>query len=111
MESGDSTVFKFLDPFCRLKDSVAQGNEELRDSPIVFDVPVGGAFEYVLVVFDSVMESGNLFFEVVNFDVFVGVAPSDGCEEPFSDGSEDVGIEVRVLPLLAQSNSKLKEKS
>jgi hypothetical protein len=96
MEPRDSAVFKLLDPFCWFEDSIAQGNEEVGDSPVVFDVPVGGTFEYVFVVFDPVVESGNLFFEATNFDVFVGVALGNGCEEPFSDGSEDVGIEVRV---------------
>jgi hypothetical protein len=96
MEPGDSTVFELFDPLCRLEDSVTQGNEEVGDSPIVFDVSVGGVFEYVFVVFDPVVESGNLFFEATNFDVFVGIASGNGCEEPFSDGSEDIGVEVRV---------------
>ena len=96
MELSDSAIFELLDPLCWFEDSIAQGNEEVGDSPIVFDVSVGGAFEYVFIVFDPVMESGDLFFEVTNFDVFVGIASSNGCEEPFSDGSEDVGIEVRV---------------
>ena len=96
MEPGNLTVFDLFDPLCRLEDSVAQGNEEVGDSPIVFDVSVGGAFEYVFVVFDPVVESGNLFFEVMNFNVFVGVASGNGCKEPFSDGSEDISVEVRV---------------
>ena len=96
MEPSDSAVFKLLDPPCRLEDSIAQGDEEVGDSPVIFNVSVGGAFEYVLVVFDLVMESGDLFLEVTNFDIFVGVTSGDGCEEPFSDGSEDVGVEVRV---------------
>ena len=96
MEPGDSTVFKLFDPLCQLEDSVAQGNEEVGNLPIVLDVSVGGAFEYVLVVFDPVVESGDLFFEATNFDVFVSVMSGNGCLEPFSDGSEDVGIEVRV---------------
>ena len=96
MEPSDSTVFELLDPFCRLKDPVAQGNEEVGDSPVVFDIPIGGAFKYVFIMFDPVMESGNLFFEAMDFDIFVGVASGDGHKEPFSDGSEDVGIEVRM---------------
>ena len=96
MEPGDLTVFKLLDPFRRLEYSFAQGNEELRDSPFVFDVSVGGAFEYVFVVFDSIVESGDLFFEATNFDVFVGVTSGNGGEEPFGDSSEDVGVKVGV---------------
>jgi hypothetical protein len=96
MEPRDSAVFKLLDPFCWFEDSIAQGNEEVGDSPVVFDVPVGGTFEYVFVVFDPVVESGNLFFEAMNFNILVGIVSGNGCEEPFSDGSEDVSVEVRV---------------
>ena len=96
MESCDSAIFELLDPLCRLEDSVAQGNEEVGDLPVVLDVPVGGTLEYVFIVFDPVVESSDLFFEVMDFDVFVGIASGNGCEEPFGDGSEDVGVEIRV---------------
>ena len=96
MKPGDASIFDLLDPLCRFEDSIAQRDEEVGDSSFVFDVPVGGAFKYVFIVFDPVVESGNLFFEATNFDIFVGVASGDGCKEPFDDGSEDVGIEIRV---------------
>ena len=82
--------------FHRLEDSVAQRDEEVGDSSFIFNVAIRGAFEYVLVMFDSVVEPGDLLFEAANFDVFLGVALSDGREEPFGDGSEDVGIKVGV---------------
>ena len=96
MEPGDSTVFNLLDPFCWLEDSISQGNEEVGDLPIVFNVPVGGAFKYVFVVFDPIVESGDLLLEATDFDIFKSVASGEGCKEPFGDGSEDVGVEVRV---------------
>ena len=96
VEPSDSAVFKLFDPLCWFEDSFAQGNEEVGNSPIVFDVSIGGAFEYVFVVFDPVVESGNLFFEATNFDVFMGVTSGNDCEEPLCDGSEDVGVEVRM---------------
>ena len=96
MEPGDSTVFELFDPLCWLEDFVAQGNEEVGDSPVVLDVSIGGTFEYVFIVFDLVVESSDLFFEATNFDVFMSVTSGNGCEEPFSDGSEDIGVEVRV---------------
>ena len=96
MEPGNSTVFELFDPFCWFEDPIAQGNEEVGDSPIVLDVPVGGMFEYVFIVLDTIVEPANLFLEATDFDVFLGIAPSDGCEEPFCNSSEDVGIEVRV---------------
>ena len=96
VEPGDASIFELFDPFCRFEDSVAQGNEEVGNSSLVLNVPVGGAFEYVFVVFDPVVESGNLLFETTNFDVFMGIASGDGREEPFDNGSEDVGVEVRV---------------
>ena len=68
----------------------------MGDSSFIFNVPVGGAFEYVFIVFDSVMESGDLLLEATNLDILMGVASGDGCEEPFDDGSEDVGVEVKV---------------
>jgi hypothetical protein len=96
VEPSDSAIFELLDPLCWFEDSITQGNEEVGDSPVIFDVSVGGTFEYVFVVFDPVVEFGDLFFEATDFDVFVGVTSGNGCEEPFSDGSEDVGVEVRV---------------
>ena len=96
MESGDMPVFELLDPLGRFVDPVAQRDEEMGDSSVVFNVPVGGAFEYVFIVLDSVVESGNLLLKATNFNIFMGVASGDGCEEPFDDGSEDVGVEVRV---------------
>ena len=96
VKPSDLTVFKLLDPLCQLEDSIAQGNEEVGHPPVVVDIAVGGAFEYVFIVFDLVMESGDLFFEATDFNVFMGVASGDGCEEPFGDGSEDVSVKVRV---------------
>ena len=96
VKSSDASIFKLLDPLRRFEDSVAQGNEEVGDPSFVFNVPVRGAFEYVFVVFDSIVESSNLLFEATNFDVFLGIALSDGREEPFGNGSEDVGVKVGV---------------
>ena len=96
VKPGDTSVFQLLDPFCRFEDSVAQGNEEVGDLLFVFDVSVGGAFKYVFVVFDSIVEPGNLLFETMDFNIFMGIASGNGCEEPLCDGSEDVGVEVRV---------------
>ena len=96
VEPGDSTVFQLFDPLGWLKDPVAKGDKEVGDLPIVLDIPVGGAFEYVFVVFDLVVESGNLFLEAADFDVFMGITSGNSREEPLRDGSEDVGVEVRV---------------
>jgi hypothetical protein len=96
VESRDSAVFELFDPLHWFEDSIAQRDEEVGNSPVIFNVSIGGAFEYVLVVFDPVVKSGNLLFEATNFDVFVGVASSDGREEPFGDGSEDVSVKVGV---------------
>jgi hypothetical protein len=96
VKPGDAPIFELLDPFCRLVDSVAHRDEEVGDSSVVFDIPVGGAFKYVFVVFDPIVESGDLLLEATDFDIFKSVASGDGCKEPFGDGSEDVGVEVRV---------------
>jgi hypothetical protein len=96
VEPGDASVLELFDPFRRFEDSLAQGNEEVGDSSLVLNVPVGGAFEYVFIVFDPVVESGDLLLEATYFDVVMGVASGDGCEEPFDNGSEDVSVEVRV---------------
>ena len=96
MEPGNSTIFQLLDPLCWFKDPVAKGNEEVGYSPIVLEVPVRGAFEYVFVVLNMIVEPIDLLFEVMDFNVFLGVASGNGHEEPLCDGSEDVGIEVRV---------------
>ena len=96
VEPGDSTVFQLLDPFCWFKDPVAKGNEEVGYSPVVLNVSIRGAFEYVFVVLGMIMESTDLLIETTDFDGFFGIMSGDGCEEPLGDGSEDVGIEVRV---------------
>ena len=96
MESGDLPIFQLLDPFCWFEDSIAEGNVEVGHSPVVLDVPVGGLLEYVLVVFDTVMKPTDLFIEVADFAGLLCVVSSDGCKEPLCNGSEYVGIEVRV---------------
>ena len=68
----------------------------MRYSPVVFNVSIGGAFKYVFIMLDTIVEPADLFFKAMDLDVFLGVALRDSCEEPFCDGSEDVGIEVRV---------------
>ena len=96
VESGDASIFQLFDPFCWLEDSVAQRNVEVGHPPFVVDVAIWGSFEDVFIVFDSVVEPGDLFFETADFDIFVGIASGNGCEEPLCDGSKDVGVEVRV---------------
>ena len=96
MESGDLPVFQLLDPFYRFENSVAEGNVEVGHSPVILDVPIGGPLEYVLVVFDAVVKSADLFIEVVNFAGLLCVVSGNGCKEPLCNGSEYVGVEVRV---------------
>ena len=96
MEPGDSTVFQLFDPLCWFKDPVTKGNEEVGHSPVVLDVPIGGAFEYVFVVFNAIVESANLLLEAADFTVLLSVTSGNGHEELLCDGSEDVSIEVRV---------------
>ena len=96
MESGDPSVFQLLNPLGRSEDSIAKGNVEVGHPPIILNVPIGGSFEYVFVMLDTVVEPADLLFEVANFAAFLGVALSDGGEEPLSNGSENVCIEVRV---------------
>ena len=96
MKPGDSTVFQLFDPFCWLKDPVAKGDEEVRDSPIILDIPIGGVFEYAFIVLDMIMKHTDLLIEVANFDVLLGVVSGDSHEEPLCDSLEDVSVEVRV---------------
>ena len=96
MESGDASILQLFDPFCWFEDPVAQGNVEVGHSPFVVDVAVWGPFEDVFVVLDSVVEPSDLLLETADFDIFLGIASSNGCEEPFGDGSEDVGVKVGV---------------
>ena len=96
MESGDLSVFQLFDPFHWFEDSVAEGNVEVGHPPVVLDVSVGGSFKYVFIMFDVVVESMDLFIKVADFAGFLGVASGNGCEEPLYDGSEYVGVEVRM---------------
>jgi hypothetical protein len=47
-------------------------------------------------VLNAIVESADLLIEAADFAVFLGVTLGNGREEPLCDGSEDVGIEVRV---------------
>ena len=96
MESGNPPVFQLLDPLGWSEDSIAKGNIEVGHPPVVLNIPVGGSLEYIFVVFDTVMEPMDLLFEATNFAGFLGVTLGDGCKEPFSDGSENVSVEVGV---------------
>ena len=95
VESGDPSIFQLLDPLGWFEDSIAKGDVKVGHPPVILDVPVGGSLKYVFVVFNVVMESADLFSKAANFAGLLGIALGDGCEEPFSNGSENVGIEVR----------------
>ena len=96
VEPGDSTVLQLLDPLCWFKDPVAKGDEEVGDLPVIFNVPIEGMFEYVFVVFNTIVEPADLLLEAMDFDVFLGVVSGNGHEEPLCDSLEDVGVEVRM---------------
>ena len=96
MESGDPSIFQLLDPFGQFKDPISKGDVKVGHPTIVLDVPIGGSLEYVFIVFDTVVEPMDLLFEAANFTGFLGITSGDGCEEPLSDGSENVGVEVGV---------------
>ena len=96
MESSDPSVFQLFDPLGRFEDSITKGNVEVGHPSVILDVPIRGLLEYVFIVFDTVVESADLLFEVVDFAGLLGVASGDGCEEPLSDGSKDVHIEIGV---------------
>ena len=96
MVSSNSSIFQLFDPFGQAEDSIAKGNVEVGYVPVILNVSIRGSFEYVLVVLDTVVEPADLFFEVADFAGLLGVASGNGCKEPFSDGSEDVCIEIGV---------------
>jgi hypothetical protein len=96
MKPGDSSVFQLLDPFRWFEDPVAEGNEEVGHSPVILGVPIRGSLKYAFVVFNTVVKSVDLLIEAMDFAGLLGVMSGDGCEEPLCNGSEDVGIEVRV---------------
>jgi hypothetical protein len=64
--------------------------------PIVLNVSVGSSLKYIIIMFDAVMEPTDLLFEVANFAGFLGIMLGNGCKEPFSDGLENVSVEVGV---------------
>jgi hypothetical protein len=94
--AGNPTVLQPLDPFGGVENSIADGDVKVGYSPVVLDITIGGSVECVLIVPDMVVEPMDLLPEVADFAGLLGVASSDGCEEPFSDGLENVCIEVRV---------------
>ena len=96
MVTGDPAVFQSLDPLGRMVDSITKGNVEVGHSSIIGDIAVGGPVELVFIVLDTVMEPSDLFFEAMHFACSLGLALSNGQEEPISDGSENGCVEVRV---------------
>ena len=96
MESGDPSIFQLFDPLGWFEDSIAKGNVEVGYLPIILDISVGGSFKDIFIVFDAIVEPANLLLEAANFAGLLGVVSGDGCKEPFSDGLENVGVEVGV---------------
>ena len=96
MESSDPSVFQLLDPLGWLEDSVAEGDVKVGHPPVVLDVSIRGSLEYIFVMLNAVVEPVDLLFEAANFAGFLGVTPGNGCKEPFGNGLENVGVEVRV---------------
>ena len=96
MVSGDSSILQLLDPLGWSEDSIAKGNVEVGHPPIVFNVSVGFSFIYIFIVFDTVVEPTDLLFEMADLAGLLGITSSDGGEEPFSNGSKDVCIEIGV---------------
>ena len=96
MIAGNSTVLQPFDPFGGVKDSITNEDVEVRDSPIVLNVTVGGSVKRVFIMLNTVVEPTNLLLEVVDFAGVLGITSGDGCEKPFSDGLEDVHIEIGV---------------
>ena len=94
--ASDLAIFQSLDPLGRAKDSITNGDVEVRYSPIVLDITIRGSVKRILIVLDMVVEPMNLLLEAADFTGLLGVALSEGCEEPFSNGSKDVHIEIRV---------------
>ena len=96
MESGDPSIFQLLDPPGRFEDSITKGSIKVGHLPVILDVSIGGLLKYIFIVFDVVVEPADLLFKAANFTGLLGVTLGDGCKEPFSDGSENVSIEVGV---------------
>ena len=96
MVPGNSSIFQLFDPLGWAEDSIAEGDVKLRYSSVVLDVSIGGPFKHVFVVLDLIMEPTDLFLEATNFTCFLGIALGNFCEEPISDGSKDVCIEIGV---------------
>ena len=96
MVAGNLAIFQPFDPFGGVEDSIADGDVEVGYLPIILDITVRGSVKCVLIVLDMVVEPVNLLLEAADFAGLLSFTSSDGCEEPFSDGSEDVCIEIRV---------------
>ena len=96
VKAGDSAVFQPLDPFSRAEDSIAQGNVELGNLPVVDDVSFQGSFKLVLVVFDMILQTCGLSLEVMHFDGCLCLILGDCSKEAISDCLEDVRVEFRM---------------
>ena len=94
--SGDPSIIQPFDPFGWVEDSIAKGNVEVGDLSVVFLIAVGRSVKYIFIMLNTVVEPTDLFFEAANFTCLLGVASGDSHEEPFSNGSEDVHIEIGV---------------
>ena len=93
MVSGDSAVLESFDPFGQAEDSVAQGNVELGNLPIIGDVALGGSLKLVFIVLNMILQTHDLSLEVVSFNGCLSFMSGDCGEEVIGHCLEDVWVE------------------
>ena len=75
-------------------DSIAQGDVELGNLPIIDDISIRGSLKLVFIMLNTVVEPFNLIFKVTHFNGSLCLSLHDGAEEPISDGSEDAWVKL-----------------
>ena len=73
---GDASFVEELDPFCRAKNSVADGDDKVR-IVLVFDVPLRGHIEVFFIVEDVILQSPNVILEMQLFFLICIIPPFD----------------------------------
>ena len=76
--TSDSAIFQPLDPLGGMVNSITKGNVEVRHSPIVLDIAVGGLLELVFIMLNVVVEPSDLLFEAMHFTSSLGFVLSNG---------------------------------
>ena len=85
-----------MDPLCLLVESIASGDGEITDLPIVENEALRWLVKGVLIVEDMLLQVMDVVFVHLGGDGGISFAVSNGLEEPIGNGLEEHSIQIRL---------------